>query len=261
MARELSKLVLALLIVQTAQGCTPPAKGNEMAAPVLRVAAAADLQFAFAEIGALFEKETGKKAIFIFGSTVALAAQVENGAPADVFAAADVRTLNDLGSKGLLIKDTQRSYAFGRIVLVSNRKAGLSLTSLRDLLDPGVMHIAIANPQHAPYGLAAQQALQAVGVWEQVRPKLVYGENIRQALQFVQTGNADAGIVALSIADVPEVTYAPIGQELYQSLEQSIAVLRGTQNEESAREFIAFVDGPAGRAILRKYGFRLPGEP
>jgi len=224
------------------------------------VAAAADLHFAFTEIGDLFEKETGRKAVFVFGSTASLASQIENGAPLDVFAAADTRSLDGLREKGLLVEDTQHPYALGRIVLVRNKKSGLALTALSELLDPQVKHIAIANPQHAPYGLAAQQALEASGLWEQVRPKLVYGENVRQALQFVQTGNADAGIVALSIAEVPEVSYTPIDQELYRPLEQSIAVLRGTQNEALARQFMAFVDGPAGRAALKKYGFRLPGE-
>jgi len=260
LVRVISQIILAVVVVQVTLGCTPSAQGNEMAAPVLRVAAAADLQFAFAEIGALFEEETGGKVIFIFGSTASLASQIENGAPVDVFAAADVRSLDGLVSKGLLIKDTQRTYAFGRIALVGNKKAGISLSGLRDLLDTRVKHIAIANPQHAPYGLAAQQALEASGVWEQVRPKLVYGENVRQALQFVQTGNADAGIVALSIAEVPEVTYVPIEQGLYQPLEQSIAVLKGIRDEELAREFVAFVDGPVGRSVLRKYDFRLPGE-
>lgn len=226
----------------------------------LTVAAASDLQFAFAAIGALFERETGAKAIFTFGSTGNLARQVENGAPVDVFAAANVQFIEELVAKGLLLATTRQVYALGRIVLASNRQTGLRLRDLRDLLRPEVKRVALANPQHAPYGLAARQALESLGIWDWVRPKLVYGENVRQALQYVQTGNAEAGIVALSIAYVPEVTYALIDDRLHRPLKQALAVVRGTRDEELARRFIAFVNGPKGRPIMKRYGFLLPGE-
>lgn len=226
----------------------------------ITVAAASDLQFAFTAIGALFERETGGKVVFTFGSTGNLARQIENGAPVDIFAAANVQFVEDLVSKGLLITDTQQLYAIGRIVLAGNRQTGLHLSTLRDLLRPEVKRVAIANPQHAPYGMAAKQALETVGIWDALKSKLVYGENVRQALQYVQTGNAEAGIVALSIADVPEVAYTLIDNRLHEPLRQALAVVKGTQDEELARRFIAFINGPQGRPIMKRYGFLLPGE-
>lgn len=226
----------------------------------ITVAAASDLQFAFTTIGALFERETGGKVVFTFGSTGNLARQIENGAPVDIFAAANVQFVEDLVSKGLLITDTQQLYAIGRIVLAGNHQTGLHLSTLRDLLRPEVKRVAIANPQHAPYGMAAKQALETVGIWDALKSKLVYGETVRQALQYVQTGNAEAGIVALSVADAPEVAYTLIDNRLHDPLRQALAVVKGTQDEELARRFIAFINGPQGRLIMKRYGFLLPGE-
>lgn len=241
-------------------GFPQAANGPSAGARSLTVAAAADLQFAFTEIGALFEKETGGRVVFTFGSTGNLARQIENGAPVDVFVAANVQFIEELVAKGLLLANTRQVYALGRIVLASNRQTGLRFRDLRDLLRPEVKRVALANPQHAPYGLAARQALESLGIWDRVRPKLVYGENVRQALQYVQTGNAEVGIVALSIAHVPEVTYTLIDDRLHRPLKQALAMVKGTRDEELARRFIAFVNGPKGRPIMKRYGFLLPGE-
>jgi molybdate transport system substrate-binding protein len=226
----------------------------------LRVAAAADLQFAFREIGALFEEETGHRVVFIFGSSGQLAWQIENGAPFDIFASANIAYVEQLREKGLIIPETQRLYAQGRIVLAVNKASGVQATQLKDLLQPAVRHVALANPDHAPYGIAAMQALQAVGLWEAVQPKLVYGENVRQALQFVQTGNAEAGIVALSVADVPEITYTLIEADLHRPLNQAMAVLKRTAHLAEAEAFLEFVNGVHGRPVMKRYGFLLPGE-
>ena len=228
--------------------------------PEVTVAAAADLQFAFQEIGALFEEQCGCKVTFIFGSSGNLATQIENGLPADVFASANIAYVDGLKEKGLILEDTQQLYAVGRIVLAVNKDSGVQVENLRDLLKPEVKKMAIANPEHAPYGVAAMQALQSEGIWEDLKPRLVYGENVRQALQYIQTGDAQAGIVALSVADVPEVSYTLIDDSLHQPLRQSLAVLRRTGEEQLARDFIAFVNGPQGRPIMKKYGFLLPGE-
>ncbi|MFQ5855540.1 MAG: molybdate ABC transporter substrate-binding protein [Anaerolineae bacterium] len=230
-------------------------RGND-----LLVAAASDLQFAFTEIGEHFEQQTGQHMTFSFGSTGNLTAQIENGAPFDLFAAANVTYIDRLRDKGLIIPGTQQLYAQGRIVLAVNRNSGVMATAVGDLLDPSISRVAIANPDHAPYGLAAKQALQRAGVWDRLQSKLVYGENVRQTLQFVQTGNALAGIIALSITDVPEVTWTLIDAGLHQPLNQALAVIRGSPNEQAARAFITFVNGPQGRPIMKKYGFLLPGE-
>ena len=249
-------LGLGLLTVGLSEAASRVLPGDRS----ITVAAASDLRFAFTEIGTLYEQETDARVVFTFGSTGNLARQIENGAPIDIFAAANLRFVEDLSSKGLIVKGTQQSYALGRIVLASNRETGLRLINLRELLRPEVKRVAIANPQHAPYGMAAKQALEALGIWNPLRLKLVYGENVRQALQYVQTGNVDAGIIALSIADVPGVTYNLIDDRLHQPLKQALAVIKGTKNEELARGFVNFINGPKGRTIMKKYGFLLAGE-
>lgn len=226
----------------------------------LLVAAAADLQFAFTEIGAKFKEQTGQEIEFTFGSTGNLTTQIENGAPFDILAAANIAFVDRLKEQDLLIPDTQQLYAQGRIVLAVNREARVQAIELEDLLDPAISRVAIANPEHAPYGKAAQEALQSVGIWEEIQPKLVLGENVRQTLQFVQTGDAPAGIVALSVADVPEVTYTLLDGNLHNPLNQALAVIKSTPHEAAARAFIDFVNGPEGRPAMKKYGFLLPGE-
>ena len=257
---SLSALVLAVLIGLFLVMQRVGAGAGQGDSDVLRIAAAADLQPAFTEIGELFQQEAGYGVVFIFGSSGTLAQQIENGARVDVFASANIQFVESLKAKGMVLADTQQLYAVGRIVLAVNKGTGLLLSDLKGLTQPSIRRIAIANPEHAPYGVAARQALQAAGVWEQVQPRIVYGENVRQALQYVQTGNAEAGIIALSIADVPEVEYVLIDEHLYDPIRQAMAVITGTKHEQAGRQFIAFVNGPKGRSIMKKYGFLLPGE-
>jgi len=253
------KAVSVLLLVASVLVMSTACDGGS-GRPEVTVAAAADLQFAFQDIGALFEEQCGCKVTLIFGSSGNLAAQIENGLPVDMFASADIAYVDRLKEKGLILEDTQQVYAVGRIVLAVNKDSGIQVENLSDLLKAEVRKIAIANPEHAPYGVAAMQALQSEGIWEDLEPRLVYGENVRQALQYIQTGDAQAGIVALSVAAVPEVSYTLIDDSLHQPLRQSLAVLRRTGQEQLARDFIAFVNGPQGRPIMKKYGFLLPGE-
>lgn len=249
--------VIASLLAILLTGCSSGAPRAETRP--FTVAAAADLQFAFGAIGEAFTRQTGHQVVFTFGSTGNLAKQVENGAPIDLFAAANVAFIETLNEKGLLIPETLQLYATGRIVLASNRAAGPEVTDLDGLLDPCIKKVAIANPAHAPYGAAAKEALIAAGVWDRLEPKLVYGENIRQTLQFIQTGNADAGIIALSVADVPEITYRLIDQELHSPLRQALAVIKGSPHEGVAREFIAFLNTPEGQQTMQRFGFIPPG--
>lgn len=259
-------LVLTALLV----ACTPeqplifsatqtPESTGDASAPLL-VAAAADLRFAFSEIGELFTEETGQEVKFVFGSTGNLTTQIENGAPFDAFAAANIAYIDRLKDQGLIIPETQQLYAQGRIVLAVNRQAGIEATGLEDLLSPAITHIAIANPDHAPYGVAAQQALQSAGLWDAVQPRLVLGEDVRQTLQFVQTGDAPVGIVALSVANVPEISYSLIPAEMHNPLKQSMAVVASTSRADTARAFLDFVQGAEGRTVMKHYGFLLPGE-
>lgn len=253
--------VIVAALALGAAACSPrPASPTKQPASLV-VGAAADLQFAFEEIDPLFERETGAKVEFTFGSSGNLARQIENGAPIDVFASADEAYVSELEAKRLILENTRRLYALGRLALIVNRAAGLELRRLEELLSSRVKHVSIANPDHAPYGRAARQALEKAGIWGQLQPKVVYGENVRQALQFVQTGNSEAGIVALSVASVPEVTYTLVDQSLYSPLRQEMAAIRGTKQEATARQFISFVNGPQGAPIMKKYGFTPPAGP
>jgi len=251
--------VMAALVVITA-GMGGLAVGWAAQAPALTVFGAADLAFALQELAPRFEKAMGVKVTLVLGSTGNLSRQIEHGAPADLFFAANESFVDDLIARGAVIPQTRTLYAQGRIVLATPKVFGPRLSELRALTDPRVRRVAIANPQHAPYGKAAEEALRTVGVWDAVRPKLVYGENIRHTLQFLQTGAADAGIVALSVANVPEIEWVPIDPALHAPLNQVVAVVRRSARPEIALAFIQYVNGPEGRTIMKRYGFRLPGE-
>ena len=213
---------------------------------------------AFEEIGREFESAHKTKVVFMFGSTGLLTKQIENGAPMDLFAAANVSYIDQLEQKGLIIPDTKAIYGRGRITLWTNADSNLRLEGIADLARPEVTRIAIANPDHAPYGLAARQALETVGIWERVKPKLVYGDNIRQTLQYAETGNVDVAIVALSLSMQSRGRWTLIPEELHKPIDQAFAVIKSTKNEASARAFATFVKGQQGRAILQKYGFSFP---
>ena len=228
--------------------------------PEIIVAAASDLTPAFEELGKLFEQETATKVTFMFGSTGNLARQVENGAPVDLFAAANLSFIEQLEQKGLILSDTKALYARGRITLWTRADSGLQLERLEDLTRADVKRIAIANPEHAPYGVAAREAFEKIGAWSAVESKLVLGENVRQALQYAETGNADAAIVALSLSVQSNGRWMMIPEELHNPLDQALAVIKNSQHEQQARQFAQFINGPQGRPVMRKYGFVLPGE-
>jgi molybdate transport system substrate-binding protein len=247
--------VLGLSFIVHSQAQEPPRQ------PVsLTISAAADLAFAFQELGTLFEKETGTKVVFNFGSTGQLAQQIEQGAPVNLFAAANVAFVAELEQQGLILPDTKALYARGRITLWTRADSPLHLERLEDIARPEVKHVAIANPQHAPYGIAAREAMQSVGIWETVQPKLVLGENVRQTLFYAETGNVDVAIVALSLSIQIEGRWVLVPEELHKPIDQALAVIKGTRHEQEARRFAGFINGPTGRPVMRKYGFVLPGE-
>jgi molybdate transport system substrate-binding protein len=224
----------------------------------LLVAAASDLIPAFEEIGREFEAAHRTKVIYSFGSTGLLTRQIENGAPMDVFAAASVDFIDQLEQKGLILADSKSIYARGRITLWVTKDSNLRIEKINDLASDEVKRIAIANPDHAPYGMAAREAMQSAGIWDSLKSKLVYGDNIRQTLQFAETGNVDVAIVALSLSKQSDGRWTLVPQELHKSINQGLAVIKGTKNEQAAREFASFVKGPQGQAVLTKFGFELP---
>ena len=236
--------------------------GDSPAAEPLVVLAASDLQFALPDIAARYQEATGRRVTVALGSTGTFATQIENGAPADLFFAADRSFVDRLERRGLIVEGSRRIYAIGRLAIAPAPNAAFPPSSIEDLARPELKKIAIANPEHAPYGRAARQAIDARGLGSQLEPKLVLAENIAQAFQFVQTGNADAGIVALSVVlGVPGAPYTLIDPSLHGPLTQEAAVVKGSRQPAAAEDFLAFVTGPTGRPILERYGFGLPDEP
>lgn len=250
--------LLAALLLTLAGAATACKDRPSNSTPEITVAAASDLTPAFEEIRREFESTHKTKVVFVFGSTGMLTRQIENGAPVDLFAAAHVSFVEQLEQKGLIVPGTKTIYARGRIALWTPMDSNLRLQSIADLARPEVTRIAIANPDHAPYGLAAKQALETAGIWDRVKIKLVYGDNIRQTLQYAQTGNVEVAVVALSLSMGSKGRWTLIPEEMHKPLDQALAIVKSTKNESDARAFAAFVAGPQGRAIMQKYGFTFP---
>jgi molybdate transport system substrate-binding protein len=223
----------------------------------LRVAAAADLARAFEEVGDAFARSGHPKPVFTFGSTGLLAKQIEHGAPYGVFAAANVEFVDDLVRENHCDGNTKGLYARGRIVLYAAEGAPLP-ENLVELADARYAKVAIANPEHAPYGRAAVEALRSAGVYDVVAPRLVFGENVQQTLQFAQSKNAEVAIVALSLAIAAGGRHVAIPADLHRPIDQAL-VSCGKPSTDAAA-FIGFVGGEEGRSIMRRYGFVLPGE-
>lgn len=250
-------LILLVLIVVTF-GCSRRAPTDQKAEII--VAAAADLAPAFEELGRQFAQETGTRVTFSFGSTGTLAKQIENGLPIDLFASANVEFIDQLEHQGLIMSETKALYARGRITIWTRADSTSKIERIEDLARPDVARIAIANPEHAPYGRAAREALESAGIWKAVESKLVYGENVRQAMQYAETGNADAAITALSLSVRSNGRWTLVPEELHKPLDQALAVIKGAQREQEARRFAEFINSTRGRATMREYGFILPGE-
>lgn len=250
-------LLLPLLLLL--QSCTStPKYSDPKPAAELTVAAASDLAGAFDEVGKELQVAKNIKVVFNYGSSGMLARQIENGAPIDLFASANFDYVNQLEQKGLILPDTKKLYARGRITLWTLKDSPLQIEKITDLTRPEVKRVAIANPEHAPYGMAARQAMERAGVWEAVKPKLVYGENIRQTLQYAQTGNVEVAIVALSLSIQSDGRWVLVPEELHRPLDQGLAVIKGAKDERAAKDFVDFILGPQGQAIMQKYGFTLP---
>ena len=253
-------LLLICVLGLVCMACPSVATATD-ATPPRRIAAAADLAPAMKDLLVLHRERTQREATVTFGSSGLLARQIEQGAPFDVLFSANVAFVDRLINQKLGVAGSRALYARGRIVLWSKAGGIRPPDSLRDLTDARFKRIAIANPEHAPYGLAAQQALQKLGLWESVRDRLVFGENISQTLQFAQTGNAEVAIVALSLAiATPQGSWALLDEQLHQPIDQGLMVVAASADVPGASVFTALVTGTDGRAILQRYGFVLPGE-
>ncbi len=248
-------------VSQVSQQPRTTASSTQTVAPVtLTVSAAADLNYVFPEIGKLWEQETGHTVTFNLGSTGQLAQQIERGAPVDLFAAANKEFVEDLDKQGLMLSDTKALYGLGRITLWQREDSPLEIKEVKDLTKPEVKRVAIANPDHAPYGVAAREALQSAGIWEKLQPKLILGENIKQTQQYAETGNVDVAIAALSISVEKPGKWTLLPAELHKPLQQMLAVPKSASHPEEAKQFAALINGEKGRPLMQKYGFTLPGE-
>jgi molybdate transport system substrate-binding protein len=241
-----------LLVVSAFVGCAD-AQG-------LSVAAASDLQAALPAITASFEEETGRKVTTSFGSSGNFFTQIQNGAPFDVFLSADIEYATRLEAAGSVVRGSVMQYATGHLVLWSRNDSGIDVTRGFAVLDDArVRHVAIANPDHAPYGRAAVAALRHEGVYDRVRSKLVMGENISQTAQFAQTGNAEVGLVALSLALSPVMkasgSYLELPTSWYPPIAQAAAVVTASKQRALAEQFLQFLKGESTVRLLQSYGF------
>lgn len=231
----------------------------------ITIAAASDLQFVLPELAARFERQTGHKVRLSFGSSGNFYSQIQNGAPFDLFLSADSAYPRRLEAAGFVEPGTVYDYAVGTLVLWVPNGSKLKIEDgLACLLAPEVTRIAIANPAHAPYGRAAQSALRNAGLEAKLRQRLVMGENISQAAQFVQTGSAQAGFIALALATSPNLEgsgrFVRVDPALYPPLLQSAAILKSAQHKAAARQFLEFLHSTQGKELLQRYGFGIPGR-
>lgn len=230
------------------------------------IAAASDLQFALTDVAKAFKAETGLDVRLAFGSSGNFARQIRQGAPFEMYLSADEDYVLELAKDGFT-RDEGALYAVGRIVIVvphgSQLKADGTLEDLRAALEDGrVQKFAIANPEHAPYGRRAEEALRHAGLWEEIEDRLVLGENVSQAAQFATSGSTAGGIIAYSLALSPQVSalgaFELIPHEWHDPLRQRMVLLKDAGG--TAERLFAFAQEPAARAIMRQYGFALPGE-
>jgi molybdate transport system substrate-binding protein len=251
-----NRWLVLLAVLSTSTACRQNPAQNAVAPPItIVVAAASDLTPAFSEIGSSLASRRPVKAVFSFGSSGLLSRQIEQGAPFDIFASASGGFVDRLESRGLVLKDSRQVFAQGRLVIWQRQDATVSVRSLDDLAAPAIRRIAIANPEHAPYGLAARQALESKRLWESVKQKIVFGENVAQAFQFAQTGNVDAAIVAQSLATRPEGRAIPVEPEAHAPIELTLCILRRSQEPDACRHFVEFLRSTDGRVILQRYGY------
>jgi len=243
----------ASLLICLSAACLPAAP------PRLLISAAANLRGACERLETEFEVSSGIPVLFNFGATGKLAAQIEQGAPVDLLVAADVATPRHLESLGLTLPGSLAIYARGRLALWWRADSGLDFGSLEDLARPEVKRIAIADPRLAPYGLAAVQALRAAGIWERVQPKTVYAENVPQALQYAETGNVEAALVARSLCLAGQGRWILIPAGWHEPLDQALVLISGSPRAREAQRFAAFLLGPEGQRILQSFGYEAPG--
>ncbi len=247
-----------MMVVLT--GCAARvAEPEKKATPELIVAAAANLSEAFAELGRQFTARHGVAVRFNFGATADLAKQIENGAPFDVFASADVEHVDGLVERGVLAPESRAVYARGRLVLWSPEEGGkVRVSRIEDVAGAEVERIAIAKPDVAPYGRATVEALRSLNVWERIEPKVVYGQNVTQTKQYAARGEADVAFLPRAIVKQGEGAILEVDERLHRPIDQALGIVRATENQDAARRFVEFVLSAEGQGVLERYGYLKP---
>jgi len=240
---------LLLLMLLATLGCA------DRSPPPLRIAAASDLQMALPRLADRFQAKTGIATTLTFGASGQLAEQIKGGAPFDVFLAANEAFVRDLAGLGLIKPGSVHPYARGSLVLAVYHELGEKVHSLNDLTNPDVKKIALANPATAPYGKAGKQALERLGLWGVLEPKIVVAESVRQALIYAQEGNAEAALVGRAIANVPEIRSVEVDPQFYDPIIQALGVVTATSRSADAEQFARFVLDEEGQGILKEFGF------
>jgi molybdate transport system substrate-binding protein len=257
--RANAPLMVKTLLLILSLGLLSPLLAQE-----IKVAAAADLNYAMKDLAARYEQKTGNKVALSFGASGNFYSQISNGAPYDVFFSADLDYVNKLAAAGKIDSVSVRTYAVGHLVLWVPNSSKLDPQKLKMdvLIDPSVKKIAIANPEHAPYGRAAVASLEFFQIKGLVSDKLVLGANISQAAQFVESGNAQAGLIALSLAMSPAMKdagkYWGLPQDSYPAIQQGVGILTTSKNKKAAQAFLDYIGSPEGTAVLEQYGFGVP---
>ena len=251
------RILLLTFVGISLVGCGE-AKTSAPPAPTIRVAAASDLQRAFPILASRFKLDTGIDVIPTFGASGTLAEQIRGGAPFDVFLSADRAYVESLKPDQLVKPSSIQLYARGTLALVvpkTTRPGGIEIQTIADLEKPQVKAFAFANPSFAPYGRAAKQVLEKKGLWDTLEPKRVPATNVREALQFLESGNVDAAFVGSAMAKAPGVRSIPIDPALHEPILQALGILTRTQHAEEAERFAQFLLSDAGQGILRDLGF------
>jgi molybdate transport system substrate-binding protein len=250
------RLAVTFFAILVAVGCSPK-KHDSGDGKAIRVAAASDLARAFDDVGKAFEKKTGIKPTFDFGSSGLLAKQIEQGAPFYLYAAASKSFVDQVVKSGKCDGATAALYSRGRLVVWGKNGVPAKLT---DLVDPKYKRIGIANPDHAPYGKAAVEVMQKAGIYDQLKDRLVLGENIQATMTYAREGSVDVAFVALSLAITNDsASYMSVDLDLHSPLEQTLVVCGQGKEADAARELAKFITGDEGRSIMEKYGFSTTG--
>jgi molybdate transport system substrate-binding protein len=253
--KRIATCALVVLLITTVS-CRSKTATTE--SPSITIAAASNLTDTFEELGPGFTSATGVRVVVSFGATADLAKQIEHGAPFDVFLAADAEHVEQLDSKGLLAPDSRKNYARGRLVMWLPASSKLAAQRIEDITGKEFERIAIAKPDVAPYGRAAEETLRALGIWDEIKTKVVYSQTVSQAKQYAATGNAEIAFIPLALVKPGEGRYIQVGAELHRPIDQAIGIVKESGKQDSARRFVEFLMSTEGQQLLAKHGYDPP---